>query len=51
MRIGIMATFITHKIMGTALQITERYTDLQARDVGAFGVIWYISSPYIIFVL
>ncbi|KAJ5227991.1 hypothetical protein N7489_008699 [Penicillium chrysogenum] len=34
-----MATFITHKIMGTALQITERYTDLQARDVGAFGVI------------
>ncbi|CAI7590005.1 unnamed protein product [Penicillium discolor] len=25
--------------MGTALQTTERYTDLQARGVGAFGVI------------
>ncbi|KAJ5418797.1 uncharacterized protein N7487_002347 [Penicillium crustosum] len=34
-----MATFVTHKIMGTALQTTERYTDLQARGVGAFGVI------------
>ncbi|OQE18058.1 hypothetical protein PENFLA_c022G10659 [Penicillium flavigenum] len=34
-----MATFITHKIMGTTLQTTERYRDLQARDVGAFGVI------------
>ncbi|KAJ6143746.1 hypothetical protein N7471_003199 [Penicillium samsonianum] len=34
-----MATFVTHKIMGTALQITDRYTDLQARGVGAFGVI------------
>lgn len=39
-----MATFVTHKIMGTALQTTERYTDLQARGVGAFGVIWYILS-------
>ncbi|CAI7572480.1 unnamed protein product [Penicillium viridicatum] len=39
-----MATFVTHKIMGTALQTTERYTDLQARGVGAFGVIWYIPS-------
>ncbi|KAJ5940836.1 hypothetical protein N7516_001004 [Penicillium verrucosum] len=37
--LGIMATFVTHKIMGTALQTTERYTDLQARGVGAFGVI------------
>ncbi|CAG8908245.1 unnamed protein product [Penicillium egyptiacum] len=34
-----MATFVTHEIIGTAIQITERYTDLQARDVGAFGVI------------
>ncbi|KAJ5421078.1 hypothetical protein N7465_003597 [Penicillium sp. CMV-2018d] len=39
-----MATFVTHKIMGTALQTTERYTDLQARGVGAFGVIWISSA-------
>ncbi|EKV06074.1 hypothetical protein PDIG_78520 [Penicillium digitatum PHI26] len=34
-----MATFVTHKIMGTALQTTERYTNLQAQGVGAYGVI------------
>ncbi|KGO72717.1 hypothetical protein PITC_057030 [Penicillium italicum] len=34
-----MATFITHNIMGTALQTTDRYTDFQARSVGTYGVI------------
>ncbi|OQE07668.1 hypothetical protein PENVUL_c012G09001 [Penicillium vulpinum] len=34
-----MATFVTHQIMGTALQTTDRYKDLQARGIGSSGVI------------
>ncbi|KAJ5158158.1 uncharacterized protein N7500_007809 [Penicillium coprophilum] len=34
-----MAAFVTHEVMGTALQTTNRYTDLQARGVGTSGII------------
>ncbi|KAJ5135545.1 uncharacterized protein N7515_004823 [Penicillium bovifimosum] len=34
-----MAAFVTHQIMGTALETTERYTGLQAQGIGASGVI------------
>ena len=44
-----MATFVTHKINGITLQTTERYTSLQARDVGAFGVIWYVY-PLLVYI-
>lgn len=38
-----MTSFVKHEIMGTALDITDRYTDLQPQGVGASGIIWYIS--------
>ncbi|KAJ5793708.1 hypothetical protein N7457_000307 [Penicillium paradoxum] len=46
-----MATFISHEIMGTALETTDRYTDLEPQGVGASGVIWYIPHPSYFFVL
>ncbi|KAJ5493786.1 hypothetical protein N7463_009873 [Penicillium fimorum] len=34
-----MAAFVTHQVMGTTLNTTNRYTDLQARGLGASGII------------
>ncbi|CAG8084282.1 unnamed protein product [Penicillium nalgiovense] len=35
-----MVTFVTSQIMGTALEITNRYSDLEVRSFGAAGVIY-----------
>ncbi|KAJ6086520.1 hypothetical protein N7467_005434, partial [Penicillium canescens] len=37
--LSIMATFIKREIMGTTLETTNRYSDLEARGVGVSGVI------------
>lgn len=43
--LAVMATFTVKQIMGTSFQITERYSDLRLRGLGAFGVIWYTQTP------
>jgi hypothetical protein len=40
-----MASFVNHQIMGTTLETTDRYTNLQAQGIGASGVIWYLPTP------
>ncbi|KZN87860.1 Mitogen-activated protein kinase [Penicillium chrysogenum] len=35
-----MVTFVTSQIMGTALEITDRYSDVKVRGFGAAGVIY-----------
>lgn len=44
-----MARFVTHEIMGTTLETTNRYSNLEPRGLGASGVIWYILFIYVSF--
>jgi hypothetical protein len=39
LHLSIMVTFVTSQIMGTALEITDRYSDVKVRGFGAAGVI------------
>lgn len=44
-----MANFVTKEIVGTTLEVTERYSDLEPQGIGASGVIWYglvIVEPF-----
>lgn len=39
-----MANFVTSELMGTTLELTDRYARLEARGVGSSGVIWFAQA-------
>ena len=39
-----MATFVKNEIMGMTLEITDRYSNVEAQGIGVSGVIWYVSE-------
>jgi hypothetical protein len=43
-----MANFVSKEIMGTTLEVTERYSKLEPQGIGASGVIWYGLVIYIV---
>ncbi|KAJ6161186.1 hypothetical protein N7470_004582 [Penicillium chermesinum] len=43
-----MAAFVSQHIMGTAFEITERYSNLRLGNIGNFGVTWYSAFDSIL---